>query len=390
MIYSLSMNYPGRSEKVKKSLLLLVLLISISSALFAEGTLTMDYSLFNSVLRTRDAANELKWAAAVSGTAQLAYKSSGNKNVKSEISLGLNYPNPLFAGTGQEYIYPLLSLDKAYIKARFPEFRLTAGKTRLSWGDGFVFNAGDILFDSVSAAVDLTSSEIRTDTAWLAAVNIPLGRFSFFEAIVLPPTDELLEELTHTSAGGRIYTTLDSLKLETGYMYKGGDAAYHQFYAGLQGNIEADWYITGALQLPADGSSVTETLQDSFDITAGLFYLTQFDSVRTLSLRLESLIQPFENWSESSTADAQYGILLYPEISFTPSDTTSISVRSIISPIDGSAQITAGGSWNVFQGFSLLGYLIGQAGDSDDTFSWSNETENWTSLACMIGIIYIY
>ncbi len=385
------MNYLGRSEKVKKSLLLLVLILMfIPSAIFAEGNLTMDYSLFNSVLRTRDASNDLKWALTPSGVAQLSYKSSGNRNVKSEISLGMNYPNPLMAGTGQEYVYPLVSLDKAYIKARFPEFRLTAGKTRLSWGDGFVFNAGDILFDSVSTTVDLSSSEVRSDTAWLVAANLPLGRFSFVEAVILPPTDELLEAITHISAGGRLYTTIDTLKFETGYMYHGGAAAYHQIYAGLQGNIEADWYLTGAASLPADGTGFTDMFESSLDITAGLFYLMQIDSVRTLTLRLEGLVQPFQSWTESTTEGTEYGVLLYPEISLTPSDTISLSLRSIISPIDGSAQITAGGSWNVFQGFSILGYLIGQVGDAEDTFSWTHASPNWTSLACMVGINYIY
>ncbi len=372
--------------------IVLALLVAIPAAVYADGTLTMDYSLFETVLRTIDTAGDVSWLTTPAGSAELSYSSTGNRNVKSEVALSIVMPDISTADFGlpKDLSFALVSLDKAYVKARFPEFRLTAGKTRLSWGDGFVFNAGDILFDSLSTAVDLTSSEVRSDTDWLVSVNVPLGRFSFAEAVLLPPDDM---DLGHLSAGGRLYTTIESLKLETGYMftYDAAQTGYeHRLSLGLQGNLEADWYLSGAVSLPGPGYDTAGTLfEDSLDITAGLFYIHQIDSVRTLTLGLESLIQPYESWAESA-GGKDYGIFLYPEIGFTPNDTVSLSLRSIYSPIDGSAQVTAGGSWNVFQGFSLLGYLIGQVGDDDDLFSWGNTDPGWTSLTCMVGVNYIY
>ncbi len=388
-----------------KRLLLTILLLSLAAtaAIYADGTLSLDYQLMNTVLRTRTISGEPYWGYAVSGAAGLSYRSTGNAKVKGELSFDLNFPEMDLTGTGT--MIPLITLDKAYIKARFPEFRLTAGKTRLSWGDGVIFNSGDIIFGSITPYVDLTASEIRSETEWIVSVNIPLSRFSFVEALVVPPKisgDKPVGDLTESSVGGRIYTTIGGLKVESGYIYKGTDA-YHQVYFGLQGNFGADWYAAGSVAIPSPGSSLSaeELGEESFNLSFGLFYLQQLNRISSMAFRLEGLVMPFHSWTESDPGDLDtlpsYGLLLYPEISYIPSDTVNLSLRSILSPIDLSAQITAGITWNVFQGFSLISYSTCSLGESTDIFPWSKDPDLWRpesdyidGFALSVGLNYIY
>lgn len=389
-----------------KRMLLTILLLSLAATAvtYADGTLSLDYQLMNTVLRTRTInTGGPYWGYAVSGTAGLSYRSTGNAKVKGELSFDLNFPEMDLSGTGT--MIPLITLEKAYIKARFPEFRLTAGKTRLSWGDGFIFNSGDIIFGSITPYVDLTASEVRSETEWMVSVNVPLGRFSFVEALVVPPetsTEKMIGDLTGASAGGRIYTTIGGLKVESGYIYKGTDA-YHQVYFGLQGNFGADWYAAGSVAIPSPGSSLSaeELGEESFNLSFGLFYLQQLSRISSMAFRLEGLVMPFHRWEESDPDDPgtlpTYGLLLYPEVSYIPSDTVNLSLRSILSPIDLSAQMTAGITWNVFQGFSLIGYTTCNLGDSTDTFAWNKDAGLWNTnsdyidgFALSVGLSYIY
>lgn len=388
----------------------------------AEGSLTMDYQVLNTVMRTRaidyiyndgsligSEVGDAYWGYTTSGTAGMAFKSSGNRNVKAEVSFDFNFPEYDYTGTG--YALPIITLDKAYVKARFPLFRLTAGKTRLGWGDGFVFNSGDVIFGSTSPYVDLTASEIRSETKWLTAVNIPLGRFSFIDILAATPeadtaAGKLLGDVEDISAGGRIYTKAGGIKIEAGYMLRGdGDESLHRPYLGLQGNLGADWYLAASAALPAEGNpsedELTESFEESFNISFGLFHLQELNRVSSMTFRLESLVMPYMEWEEQTPADTteipDYALLLYPEIVYIPADTVSISLRSIVSPLDASAQITAGVSWNVFQGFSLLGYATINAGEETDTFAFERDDDVWRvgtdsidGMAFSAGVSYIY
>ncbi len=400
---------------VKKTVLILLISI-LPSIIFAEGSLTLDMAVNNFIFRTPDTATEddYYWAWMTSGAGGFSFESEGNRNVKSELQFSFNYPE-LAATLG--YSLPIVTLDKAYVKARFPLFRITAGKTRLSWGEGFMFNSGDLLFGSTGTSVDLTADELRTETTWLTAVNIPLGRFSFFEAVALTPATALQTDpvsgtvtgisygnLTEASAGGRIYTKFMDIKTEAGYLYSGGNEdAAHRFYASFQGNLFADWYLTAgtALSAEAEGDEITENLEDNLSISGGIFYMQQISSISTITFRLEGLYSPFgefgeTDWEAGSAAPA-YGVYLYPEIVYAPSDTLSISARSVFSPADLSAEITAGVGWNVFEGFTLFAYLLSNAGDGDDTFSWERNRnltaaagETYSRIAVSTGISYIY
>lgn len=421
-----------------KKILPALLLLAAAPFLSAESNITVDLELYNTVMRSREvdlgsagyysaeftwveavpaSVGDPYWAFGMAGTAGLSVKSSGNANVRAEVAVDFNFPD--LSGI------PVITLDKAYVKAKFPSFRLTAGKTRLGWGDGFVFNSGDVVFGSISPQVSLIGTELRTDTAWMTAVNIPLGRFSFIEALVVAPemlydtTDPLnpipigLGKIQDMGTGARLYTKLGSLKLETGYYFDGTDVTdydvkstaatetltiptFHRPYISLQGNLGADFYLNSSVAIPTgNGAYLEDILKDTFNISFGVFHMMEAGYGNNLTFRLESVVLPFLNWKENDGIAGSYALLLYPEIVFAYGQNITISLRSVFSPIDLSAMITGGFSWNVFEGFNLLAYANFLAGDGNDTFSWSKD--NWDpgvdsvdGLSFMMGVQYIY
>ena len=401
-------------------LLSLSLFLLLSAALWAEGDVSLNYTLQNMVLRTRSiesvdesaSAGGRYWGYIVTGSAGLSYESRETRNVKGDLTFDFNLPEieteSRSGGSNPDSSTstPIITLKRAFVKARFPSFRLTAGKARLGWGDGFVFNSGDVIYGSTSPYVDLTSSEIRDETKWLTAVNIPLGLFSFFEALVIvPPTDlsggRIAGDISESSGGGRIYTHLGNTKIETGYMFRGdGEEPLHRPYIGLQGNFGPDWYLAGSVALPAV-EGISDTAEETFNISGGLFHLQQLRRLRSLSMRLEALVLPFQEWAEKDVDGPdempQYALLLYPELTYIPDDTLQYSLRSVFSPIDLSGQVTTGASWNVLQGFTLNCYLIFNIGESDDIFAWSRDVDLWRvgtdyidGVALSAGFNYIY
>jgi hypothetical protein len=355
---------PNRVE-----ILALVVLMLTSFQLFASENPVISLDLFPSAYYNAQAET---WTQAMGYAGTLSFKSKNSGNVRGEVAM--TYP----ATTTED------AIEKAYLKAKFPTFRLTMGKTRLSWGDGALFNAGDILFGSSSTAVDLTESELRSETAWLVSANIPLDSFSFVELVTMPQS---YEDLTDISLGGRVYATLGSLKLETGYARVQEDETnIHKGYISLQGNAGADWNLSSSV-----GISETEDL--SWDISGGLFYLKYLENDKVLTLRLELLARPLGTWEWGPVAnDESCPLLFYPEITYTASTSVTLSLRSIISPFDFSAMTTFATSWNVFEGFSLIGYVSANTGDDGDLFRWeSTDTTNYpTSLSVAMGASWIF
>ena len=398
---------------VRKILCALALLLAAAPFLPAEGALSLDFSFDNGFIRTReiDYADPLGpivkdpyWGYGAGGSAGLSFKSLDKTNVRGDLSFAFNFPEQ---DPGIGTAIPIITLKKAFIKARFPWFRLTAGKTRLGWGDGFVFNSGDVIFGSISPYVDLTAREIRSETGWLTAVNVPLGRFSFIEGVVLPPEGDaaagrVLGNITETSGGGRIYAKITGIKAEAGYFYEGEEFPLHRPYLGLQGNLGIDWYLAASAAVPQDkDEDRKEYTRDTFNISCGLFHLQKTGYSGSMSFRLEGLIMPWGEWEESSPEKPEdipvYGILLYPEITYLPAETVSLSLRSVFSPVDMSARITAGTSWNVFQGFSLVCFGTFNAGGGRDTFPWSKEADLWQpgvdfmdGIGFTAGVRFIY
>lgn len=353
---------------------LLVLLLLLPGAVgFAENSLSAELTSLAGVARGGDGA-----AALGSTEATVTVRSEGNRDVKAELSLDADVSETA-----------LVDISRAYIKARFPSFRITLGKSRLSWGEGFLFNAGDVIFGSQSTGVDLRADELRTAGKWLASVYYPLGRFSFAEAVYLPPQIDLLDYRIDSrlyaagsladapsagddqppSGGGRIVLRPGGIKVEGGYLFA-GDTETHKPYASLQGNLFFDWHLSAAAALKAIEPAPEEWYEE-LAISFGLSRPTRVGYDGTLNLRLEGLVRPDKAWDTGTSAE--YAIYLYPELSFTPDDRRSIFYRAIVSPVDLSAVHMVGGSWNIYQGFELLAYGGLNSGESGDTFAWDAE-----------------
>lgn len=309
---------------------------------------------------------------------KISFPSPNAGNVRGEVVLKTDYNSlsPVVISSVDDVIH------KAYLRVRFPSFRLTAGKTRLSWGDGMLFNAGDILYGSSSVSVSLTQSELRSETDWMASVNYPLGFFSFAEAVVLPSKTGKAEDM---GFGARFYTNVGQTKVEGGYLTKEDTGRVNRLYGSLQGNIGPDWYLASSVTIPQTNPSASD-IEKSWLISGGLFHMVYLPEDKNLSLRLELLARPFGKWEFESQGDATCALLLYPEIVYSPTSSLSYSVRAILSPLDLSTLLTAGASWSVFEGFSLIANIAAPFGESGDLFNW----DGLSTAALTLGVSWIY
>jgi hypothetical protein len=279
---------------------------------------------------------------------------------------------------------------------RFPGFRLTVGKARLSWGEGTAFNAGDLIFGSDSAvSLDLTADVLRDDAAWLVSAYVPLGPFSFAEAVILPPPVDVAAvfeppyapppDPSDTAAGARVQGKLLGIKTEAAYLFRGAEPAHHAAVS-LQGNLVVDWHLSASASIPAiapDAADFTEGLR----LSAGLFHLQRLGDRATLSIRLETLVAPGGSWSEEEpSTSAVYGILLYPELVFGLDESFSVTMRALVSPVDGSALLVPGVSLSLHKGLTFLGMASVGLGDGTDSFGF----DRFGGLAFILGCAYTY
>ncbi len=402
-------------QRVLFFLMVTILVIAAAAPLFAETEVRSNLEFYNTVYRGRDNS----WYYRGSGMADIRFSSTGNTNMKAEAAVEF-YPVDLSGGSSVASV-PALNLKRFWIKASFPSWRLTAGKTKLAWGSGYVFNSGDILFGSLTPYLDFTQSKIRDDTSWLTAFNIPTGRFSYIEGVVLPPnivisgSDELvMQTIDKTSGGARFVAKAGGWQLETGYLYKGDakvgtDLLGSRPYFSFHGFAGVDIYGGVSLAAGLDGNAgvnrdswdeVSKTVNFSF----GAFHQLQTGYDSTLTLRLEALLMPWQNWSargyqEMIDGDAgYYGIMIYPEVSWMLRSTWFTRLQSVVSPVDASAQITTTFGWYVFQGFTLLGIVVVNAGDEQSLFAydrsgaWPDEWKDYefNGVNITIGARYSY
>jgi hypothetical protein len=315
---------------------------------------------------------------------RLDLQSSGNENVRGQLQIDG------WIGDGLA-----LDIPRAWLRFRLPGFRLTAGKTRLSWGEGFVFNAGDVLFGSLDPlAGGLDAAALRDQTAWLASAYLPLGAFSFLEAVVLPfgvppaaaqglgielaglLAPRALDELAG-GAGLRGVFKVGGVKLESGWYADWAERAQRP-YLSLQGHLLADWNFSAALSVPFDDPHWADAAE-WLAVTAGLFHLSRLGGDRALSLRLEGALRPGARWREASGAESlpagdpaapAYGLCVFPEAVLALSATLSLQLRALLSPVDGSGLALLGAACSPLQGLSLSAYASAMAGDADDLYSW--------------------
>lgn len=317
------------------------------------------------------------------GSARLDLAATGNRNVRGQLSLraelrqeagddGAAEPGGTVAG---------VAVERAFLRARLPGFRLTAGKTRLAWGQGRFFNAGDILFGQ-SPAFAAGAGEFLTAAEWLVAAYVPLGRLSFLELVALPPLHPL--GIERTDAGGRAVVRVGELTVEGGYLYAAASAAdaepherEHRAYLSLKGALAGvDWHLSGGTALPgAAGVDLRRAAGQRLFLTGGgLAFLDLGPEAGVLTVLLEAGVRPWRAWDAATPAPAaaldHYGVYLFPELSYRPADAWNLSLSGVVSPVDGSGVAAAGASWNIQQGLTLGLYTAVMLGEREDTFAW--------------------
>ncbi len=241
-----------------------------------------------------------------------------------------------------------MSLDRAYFKARFPfgpddgAFRLTLGKAPLSWGKGFVFNAGDPVFGATPRVTSLSDSEYRTATAWMAVAYVPIGNFSFAEAVYLPRvsangTETGYGETVRAVAGSenaanraglRAFVTpaLPAIQsLEAGVL--SGDDGDTSAYFTLDGSLWLDWYAAVSARW---NGALSRGATPEIAISAGVFRIPDIVSGHPVTIRIESLAYPADNRE-----------LWYPSVQVRATDALSFLVQGIFASGNSVSDIAA-------------------------------------------------
>lgn len=379
---------------VRKFIIGIFFILLPAFAAFSE--VDLDASLSGLLTLSKDGGGSFTSSGLAKG--DITIKSNGTKNVKSQLTLDFLSMRNLST----------LGIKKAWIKFRYPKVRVTLGKNRITWGEGAAFNAGDVIFDDYISpessdveAFDLTADELKSINRTMVLLSFPIGKFSFAEGIYLPydffTTTELTTAATTStvpddkgldqhSYGGRLVTKASGIKIETGYIYNGAESL-HKPYVSFNGTLLLDYHLSSSVNI-LHGESDSDLWKNSFKISGGLFYLFELEGEedRTLTLRLESMFKPFGVWesSEDSTKQKEYGVLLYPEVSFVPNDEISLFLRSIVSPVDISSKSTLGLNWKTYQGFSIGTFLSFNLGDDGDVYSSGSDD----SLSLTISVTH--
>ncbi|MFO7731478.1 MAG: hypothetical protein R6V86_12025 [Spirochaetia bacterium] len=387
-----------------------ILLLILPLPIAAESDITTKLELFNSVQRSADGS----WLHSGAGSASIKIDQTGNRNVRSQFELtAAIIPND----TG---IDSLQSISRAYGKFRFESFRGVIGKAPFSWGEGLIFNAADEIFGRGTGA-NLMQQEFEDPSAWITSLSRYFGPFSFVEVLVSPGLSNAQPAgssqpagLEESRAGLRFVAKPGGIKLEGGYLFDGRDGItedpaptalqeayyYHRLYLSLQGNLWLDWHLSSSLELPDPehiAAGASDALWRGQLYTAGVYSMFPVGYDDTLSFRLEARVHPAGSWSQDHSTDyPDYGIFNYGEVSYDFGGGFSLLGRALVNPIDLSARITPGFSWNLFQGFTLLGFATVQTGEPLDTYAWEAEKTEGVAdttssgLAMQLGCSIVY
>ena len=361
-----------------KKILYFCLFVLFLQPVYSENSVSVKLNL-NSIVTM---LSDYDWSLSGLGSARITIKSVNNRNVKAQISLDSYISETVF-----------LDIYRAFIKVRFPVFRITLGKSAISWGEGFYYNAGDVIFGETAVSTDMMENELRDNAAWLLSLYFPLGTYSFLETVVLEPELNLYELLTEddaepphisdTSYGLRTNFKIVNVEFESGYLFNGIEDS-HNPYVSLQGHLLVDWYLAGSLMIPLD----TEQIEDlEPKISLGLFHVISFENDSSLSFRLEGLVKPDALWEEQDADDdTEYGLMIFPELIWKPIESVGVFFRSVVSPIDLSSLFSLGVDWNVYSGLNIINNISIQAGEETDILRFNRDG----GFAFTSGLRFIY
>lgn len=351
----------------------------------AESRTTVKLELYDNVSRY----NAETWTHTGGGLVSLRLDQVNNDSVRSQFELSALI-SPTADSTGATSMSSLVDVGTAYAKFRFGSCRGIIGKAPFSWGEGLIFNVADEIFGS-STATNLMQSSFDDATAWITGFTWYAGPFSFAEVLVNPGPSVLDESsaepagLEESRFGARFVTKPFGLKLEGGYLFDGRDGTpgagalqeadwYHRPYLSLQGNLVVDWHISASLELPDQDHRSADpgtALREGMLYTAGLYSVIPVGYDDTFSFRVETRLHPDGSWVEDHGSESPlYGLYGYGEADWDFGGGLTLLLRSLVNPIDLSARITPGVSWNIFQGFTFMSFLTVQTGESGDSYPW--------------------
>ena len=249
------------------------------------------------------------------------------------------------------------SLDRAYLKARLSRtskagaLRLTLGKAPLSWGKGFIFNAGDPVFGAVPHVTSLSDGEYRTSTAWMAVGYLPFGAFSFAEAAYLPrvrganpsadtgsfPDSGAIRRGVAGDYNGRHRAGIRVVVSPRWRFFQSAEAGCLASDSGetscslsFNGSLWLDWYGAVSVRL---GASPAATDGPEISCSFGLFRMTHLLPGHAIAFRLEALAFP-----------GQRRVLFYPSLEAELADGISLLAQGLIASGDSLAEIATAAS----------------------------------------------
>jgi len=236
------------------------------------------------------------------------------------------------------------SLEKAYIKFRFPSFNnkkltIAAGKAPLSWGLGTYYRIGDVLLDLKS---NDKAGESVDRNIWLLSMSQSIGNGWAFDAALSMPLEEQKK-----AAGLTIRKTLDNdfLKSIHGF-YSYSEGNVHR--ASLAFDISLYFDITGGVESRfrgADDYRAVINLMRQYSIesetsscTIGLylsseldFYESEYNIFSALSIAPTDRISIYLALTNKFKDDGYRGLLTNANISFLAVDGVKINIGGIYS-----------------------------------------------------------
>ncbi len=271
---------------VKKGVLLLVML-SVCSLLCASVAIH-GTTYYTSGVSFGQVGTTWRNAAGV----QLSLATEGNNTVKAVFSGSYDLGSATIIGGGTTY-HHVLSLDKAYVRFRFPfasgrYVRMTVGKSPMAWGFGTYFNAADLIFGSKPNNVQggVGSSDFRTSTTYLVDAQVPLGDRLTAQLAFFPP----IEQGSDMRLGGRFVWDVGTVPLDAlqaSYMWN-IDRMMHSVALALDGTVWVDYQLGVSTGI---GSDPATDAYDNLQFSLGVSKVFWMGDV-PLSVMIDALAQP--------------------------------------------------------------------------------------------------